>query len=56
LPAEFPKLVDEYNIGWALFTPNNIHVPLLDNLSGWQRIYVDKYAVVYVRTAEPAAR
>jgi hypothetical protein len=51
LAGEFPKLIDQYDIGWALLTPNNIHVPLLDNLSGWRRIYKDDYAVVYLREA-----
>jgi hypothetical protein len=52
-PREFTKLVEEYGIGWALLTPNNIHVPLLDNLSGWRRIYQDEYAVVYLRETGP---
>jgi hypothetical protein len=52
----FPGLVGEYNIGWALLTPNNPHVPLLDNLTGWKRIYADKTAVVFLRQAEPAQR
>jgi hypothetical protein len=55
MPAEFPKLVGDYDIGWALLTPNNIHIPLLDSLSGWQRVYADSYAVVYLRQAQPSA-
>jgi hypothetical protein len=54
--GEFPKLVAEYGIGWALLTPNNTHVPLLDNLPGWRRIYTDKIAVVYLRETLPPAR
>jgi hypothetical protein len=56
MPAEFPKLVEDYDIGWALLTPNNIHIPLLDSLSGWQRVHADSYAVVYLRQAQPSAR
>jgi hypothetical protein len=54
--GEFPKLVAEYGIGWAVLTPNNSHVPLLDNLPGWRRIYADKIAVVYLREAGLSAR
>lgn len=54
--GEFTKLVDQYGIGWALLTPNNNHIPLLDNLPGWQRIYKDQYAVVYLRDTGPLAR
>jgi hypothetical protein len=54
LPGEFTQLVEEFGIGWAVLTPNNIHVPLLDNLSGWRRIYADKIAVVYLRETGPA--
>jgi hypothetical protein len=55
LPGEFTKLVDEYAISWALLTPNNNHIPLLDNLPGWRRIYKDQYAVVYLHDAGPSA-
>jgi hypothetical protein len=56
LPGEFPKLAAEYGMGWAILTPNNVHVPLLDNLSGWRRIYKDQYAVGYVREVESSTR
>jgi hypothetical protein len=54
--GEFPKLVAEYGLGWAILTPNNIHVPMLDNLSGWRRIYADEIAVVYLRETGVPAR
>ena len=54
LLGEFPKLADEYQMDWAVLTPNNIHVPLLDNLPGWRRVYADAYAVVYLRDGAAA--
>lgn len=54
--GEFTGLVDQYDIGWALLTPNNDHIPLLDSLPGWRRVYMDQYAVVYLRGAGPSAR
>ena len=56
LPGEFPELAEEYHMDWALLTPNNSHVPLLDNLPGWTRIYADKTAVVFVKETGPSGR
>lgn len=52
----FPKLVADYGVGWALLVPANPHVPLLDNLPGWKRIYADKSAVVFVNETGPSRR
>ena len=54
--GEFPKLIAEYGMSWALLTPKNAHVPLLDNLPEWRRVYADKDAVVYLRETSPAPR
>jgi hypothetical protein len=54
--GEFPNLVAEYGIGWALLSPSNSHIPLLDNLPDWRRVYADKNAVVYLRETRPQAR
>ena len=48
----FPKLVAKYGCTWAIFSPKNPHVPLLDNLPGWHRIYADGIAIVYRRQPE----
>jgi hypothetical protein len=48
----FPKLVAKYGCTWAIFSPKNPHVPLLDNLPGWRRIYADETAIVYRRQTE----
>lgn len=54
--GQFPDLVAEYGIGWALLAPANPHVPLLDNLPGWKRIYTDRNAVVFIKLTEPPDR
>jgi hypothetical protein len=54
--GEFPKLIAEYDMGWAVLTPSNAHVPLLDNLAGWRRIYADRNAIVYLRETGHAVR
>jgi hypothetical protein len=47
-----PALLDEYRIDWTLLRPTSPHLPLLDRLAGWQRLYADDIAVVHVRTGE----
>ena len=46
---EFPALAAQYGFTWAVLSPGNPHVPLLDHLTGWRRARTDKVAVVYVR-------
>jgi hypothetical protein len=47
--GEFPALAAQYGFTWAVLSPGNPHVPLLDHLTGWQRAQTDNVAVVYVR-------
>jgi hypothetical protein len=47
--GEFPKLAAQYGFTWAVLSPRNPHVPLLDNLAGWRRAHADSNAIVYVR-------
>lgn len=47
--AELPALLAKYKITWALLTPSDSHIALLDHLAGWRRFYGDKIAVIYVR-------
>jgi hypothetical protein len=47
--GEFPALAVQYGFTWAVLSPGNPHVPLLDNLAGWRRAYTDNIAIVYVR-------
>ncbi|MGE5493131.1 MAG: hypothetical protein ACM31P_17790 [Actinomycetota bacterium] len=48
-PERFFKLLDKYDIGWTLFSPDTPAVVLLDYLPGWRRIHADKTAVVHIR-------
>jgi hypothetical protein len=45
----FQKLVVQYGARWAILTPKNPHVPILDNLAEWRRVYTDPFAIVYER-------
>jgi hypothetical protein len=45
----FPALAAQYGFTWAMLSPRNPHVPLLDNLAGWRRAHADDVAIVYVR-------
>jgi hypothetical protein len=47
--GEFPGLAAQYGFTWAVLSPRNPHVPLLDHLTGWRRAQTDNDAVVYVR-------
>src|SRR5262249_38252972 len=47
----FLKLLDQYNIQATLLNPARPANALLARLPGWQRLYADDLAVVYVRTA-----
>jgi hypothetical protein len=46
---EFPDLARQYNFTWTILTLNNPHVPLLDHLTGWRRVFADNVAVIHVR-------
>jgi hypothetical protein len=46
---EFPRLLDEYKIGWTLMVPETPALVLLDKLPGWRRVYSDTTAVVHMR-------
>jgi len=45
----FAAAVDRWNIRWAILHPEEGLVAVLDRSPDWQRIYSDKYAVVYAR-------
>jgi hypothetical protein len=47
--GEFPALAAQFGFTWAVLSPGNPHVPLLDHLTGWRRAQTDNVAVVYVR-------
>jgi hypothetical protein len=47
--GDFPELAAQYGFTWAVLSPRNPHVPLLDHLAGWRRAHTDNIAVVYVR-------
>ena len=45
---EFPDLAHQYGFTWTILTPNDPHVPLLDHLAGWRRVFADNVAVIHV--------
>jgi hypothetical protein len=48
-------ILARYHIAWALLQPDDGAVHALASLPGWRRVYADKYAVVYRRTAAAGA-
>lgn len=49
-PATFHRLVQRYHIHWAILHAGSPLAGLLSVLPGWQRLYADPFAVVFVRT------
>ncbi|MET0708539.1 MAG: hypothetical protein ABWY82_17120 [Tardiphaga sp.] len=47
---QFLDILSTWEIDAVLLTPGTPAVGLLDNISGWQRIYSDANAVLHVRT------
>jgi hypothetical protein len=47
----FLDLLKKYDIDAVLLTPATPAASLLDHLGGWQRVYADENAVVYIRNA-----
>jgi hypothetical protein len=45
---EFPDLAHQYGFTWTILKPNDPHVPLLDHLTGWRRVFADNVAVIHV--------
>lgn len=52
LDDELPSLLNRYKIRWMIFEPKTAVVTILDHLPGWERIYADRYAVVFRRRKE----
>ena len=48
---QFLDILKTWDIDAVLLTPSTPAVGLLDNISGWQRVYSDGNAVLHVRTA-----
>lgn len=46
---DLPRLLHHYHIAWALLAPKSPAAALLARLPGWERLYADDIAVVYVR-------
>lgn len=55
-PADLPRLLKDYRIGWTLLEPHTPALALLDRMPGWRRVHTDAVAVVHVRDGSSAAR
>ena len=50
------NLLGGYNIAWTILRPSDPTVAAMDHMSGWRRLYADRYAVVHARVEDaPAA-
>jgi hypothetical protein len=47
---QLTRLLQQYHIAWTIFEPSNPRTVVMDNLSGWSRLYADDRAVVHLRT------
>jgi hypothetical protein len=52
--CKLAALLAENRIGWTILAPTNGASRLMETLPGWQRLYVDRFAVVHVREVDPA--
>jgi len=43
------RALDQYDVRWTLMPPSDPRVKLLDKLTGWQRTYADRFAVIHQR-------
>jgi hypothetical protein len=48
-PAEFFRLLDQYNIEATLLRRSSPAALLLDQVDGWRKIYVDDHVVAHLR-------
>jgi len=55
-PADLPRLLDDFHIGWTLLEPDAPAVALLDRMPGWRRVHADSVAVVHLRDDVVAPR
>lgn len=46
---DLPKLLDEYQITWAIFSTRSYGATLMAHFPDWRRIYAGRIAVVYAR-------
>jgi len=46
---QLTELLKQYHIAWTIFEPSNPRTVVMDNLSGWSRLYADDTAVVHLR-------
>lgn len=50
-PARLTALLTRYRVRWAILRAENPANPAMDALPGWKRLYADKSAVVWMKTA-----
>jgi hypothetical protein len=51
--AAFGQAVRQWGVRWAIISPLDPLSSKLVKIPGWQRIYADKWAVIYVNSARP---
>lgn len=51
--ATLIQLIEDYDIGWTIYRPEDKRVAILDELPGWRRLYEDEDAVVHVAEKQP---
>jgi hypothetical protein len=42
------KVINQYQITWALLSPDSPAITFFDNKKAWQRYYADSDAVIYL--------
>jgi hypothetical protein len=52
--AAFREAVGRWRIRWAIISPLDPLASKLEKMPGWQQIYADKWAVIYMNGAKPA--
>ncbi len=51
--AALTATLAKYHVRWTILAPNNPAVGAMDAMTGWHRLYADRWAVIHVRDGEP---
>ncbi|MFM7084747.1 MAG: hypothetical protein ACKOW3_07070 [Hyphomicrobium sp.] len=51
-PIQLQKFLEENKISWSLLKPEDEAAKTIDELTGWQKVYIDQFSVVHIKTNE----
>jgi len=51
--AALPGILTQYHVAWTLLEPKDPRAAMLDELTGWKRVYADDLAIIHIRDTAP---